>query len=298
MPRLWLAAVLLTVPLAGCLGGTDCGTSYEATWREPGLFDAVEDASGRGEVYTLDAGLVGGRPTWLPQGRLPFDATLGAVPAEEVDLLEVSRETGGTGRQADRASLRALASEDPERAELRLEVWGNRTEDELASLFGPLVENVTTVDDETRQAWFDRLLEDRRRGTEVVRPGASGAAAREVQYVYTVDVRSTWTTERVLDEHVAPDGELPRPSNGPGHATFSGATWSLSFWPDAWTARFPADGPSFVLEVDAFDRVELDRQDGLWEDEERTRTWVNQTFAEAGLPAPTFDGWRYDATVC
>ncbi len=53
-----------------------------------------------------------------------------------------------------------------------------------------------------------------------------------------------------------------------------------------------------MLQVDAFDRVELDRQGGLWEDGERTRPWVNQTFAEAGLPAPTFDGWRYHATVC
>lgn len=298
MHRLALAVILLAVPVAGCFANPACNPVYSATWREPGLFDAIEDAPGRGEAYTLEPGLPGGRSSFLPEGRLLFDAAVANVSADHVALLEVAYRTDGEGREAHQASLRALEDGEPGHAQLRLTVWGNRTDAELEELFVPLVENVTSVDEGTQEDWFEALLEDRQRGSRVYEPDRPpGSGPDMIEWIYTANVTSTWTPERVLEEHIGPDG-APGPENGPGHARLASGAWALTFWPEAFTATFDAEDGDLLLQVDAFDRLELDRENGLWADENRTRAWVETAFDQAGLPAPRFEAWRYSAVVC
>jgi hypothetical protein len=272
----WALAVLLLVPLSGCMG---CGPNLEEVrWTEPGLYALLD----------RPVPLLYGNVQWVPpQGALPFDATVDGQPVPAA-LRSVSWDWTASGG----ASIGFSLGRDGVVTAVVAETLSNAT---VLQGFQAYTANVTTASPSQRLVWSEAFLRNRILVWTDFAVGAPEGDPGIAVHEHSVKVPGPFRLEALANETDA-TWDTGLRSFAEGHASGSGYAWQFGL--PTWKVPVPDGDHGATLTVDALDRVDFDARFEEGESTSSVQTRAREAMAEDGLPEPTFQDYEESASIC
>lgn len=275
-------SVLLTLALSGCFLFGHCGPYYEdATWTEPGLFEAL------GERIAVDTDPTPGFPFRHPEAEARWGP-----------YYVVSRVLFGPEHH-DRETLNiVLEAGTAERDVIDVTVRSDETFDDAAwrGMLWPFV-NATGVAGDDPRTWIDSLLATRSVQGEVWH--SEDDTPTEIQAGSLVVAREPNLTA-LAARLGAPDLQNDRPGHPSLRWDTGNGTWTFHLRLATRTIQIESSTPGELetLTVTANDQVTVTVQQDIGGNETAVQEWLRTRFVENDLPAPTFEGFWVSAVVC